>query len=68
MEVQGDLVSGLIVGITRVTKWVIGVIHYLLSPPDCPNRMAHVEASQKQGPSLGNHMARNRFMFFVVDT
>ena len=38
LEGQGDLVSRLIMGIIRVTIWVIGVINllYLLSPPDPP--------------------------------
>ena len=30
---QGDLVSGLIMGITRVTIWVIGVINLLTKSP-----------------------------------
>ena len=39
LEGQGDLVSGLIMGITRVTIWVIGVhLTYLVSPPDPPSR------------------------------
>ena len=38
---QGDLVSRLIIGITRVTIWFIGVSNLLtklLSPPDPPSR------------------------------
>ena len=39
LEVQGNLVSKLIMGITRVTIWVIGVyLTYLVSPPDPPSR------------------------------
>ena len=39
LEVQGDLVSGLIMGIIRVTIWVSGVINLLiLSPSDPPSR------------------------------
>ena len=34
---QGDLVSGLIRGITGVTIWVIGLLTYLLSPRDPPS-------------------------------
>ena len=30
---QGDLVSGLIMGITRVTIWIIGVINLLTKSP-----------------------------------
>ena len=30
---QGDFVSGLILGITRVTIWVIGVINLLTKSP-----------------------------------
>ena len=37
LEGQGDLVSGLIKGINRVTMWVIGLLTYLLSPPDPPS-------------------------------
>ena len=33
LEGQGDLVSGLIMGITRVTIWVIGVINLLTKSP-----------------------------------
>ena len=33
LEDQGDSVSRLIMGIIRVTIWVVGIISYLLSPP-----------------------------------
>ena len=33
LEGQGDLVIGLIMGMTRVTIWVIGVIHLLTKSP-----------------------------------
>ena len=33
LEGQGDLVSGLIMGISRVTTWVIGVIKLLSKSP-----------------------------------
>ena len=33
LEGQGDLVSSLILGILRVTTWVIGVINLLTKPP-----------------------------------
>ena len=33
LEGQGDLVSGLIMGIIRVTIWVIGVINPLTKSP-----------------------------------
>ena len=33
LEGQGDLVSRLIMGITRVTMWVIGVINLLTKSP-----------------------------------
>ena len=33
LEGQGDLVSGLIMGITRVTIWVIGVINLFTKSP-----------------------------------
>ena len=33
LEGQGDLVSGLIMGIIRVTIWVIGVITLLTKSP-----------------------------------
>ena len=33
LEGQGDLVSGLIMGITRVIIWVIGVINLLSMSP-----------------------------------
>ena len=33
LEGQGDLVSGLIMGIIRVTIWVIGVINLLTKSP-----------------------------------
>ena len=38
LEVQGYLLSSLIMGITRVTVWVIGVIRPL-SPPDPRSRV-----------------------------
>ena len=38
MEGQGDLVSRLIMGITRVILWFLGVIS-LLSPPDPASRL-----------------------------
>ena len=38
MEGQGDLVSRLIAEITRFTIWVMGLLTYLLSPPDAPSR------------------------------
>ena len=37
LEGQGDLVSRLIRGITRVIMWVLGLLTYLLSPPDPPS-------------------------------
>ena len=37
LEGQGDLVSGLIVGIIRVIIWVIGVINLLTRAPDPPS-------------------------------
>ena len=38
MEGQGDLISRLIIGITRVTIRIIGFfLTYLLSPPDPPS-------------------------------
>ena len=37
LESQGDVASGLIMGITRVPIWAIGVINYLLSHPDPPS-------------------------------
>ena len=33
LEGQGDLVNGLIMGITRVTIWAIGVINLLTKSP-----------------------------------
>ena len=33
LEGQGDLVSGFIMGITRVTIWLIGVINLLTKSP-----------------------------------
>ena len=33
LEGQGDLVGGLIIGISRVTIWVIGVIKLLTKSP-----------------------------------
>ena len=33
LEGQGDLVNGLIMGISRVTIWVIGVISLLTKSP-----------------------------------
>ena len=33
LEGQGDLVNRLTMGISRVTKWVIGVINLLTKPP-----------------------------------
>ena len=38
LEGQEDLVNGLLMGITRVTMWVIGFLTYLLSPADPPSR------------------------------
>ena len=37
LEVQGHLVSRFIMGIIRLTIWVIGVLTYLPSPPDPPS-------------------------------
>ena len=35
MQDQGDLISRFLMGMTKVTIWVIGIsIQYLLSPPD----------------------------------
>ena len=41
-EGQGGLVSRLIRGVTRVTIWVIGLLTYLLSPPDPPS-ILHIQ-------------------------
>ena len=38
LEGQGDLASRSIMGIIRVTIWVIGLLTYLLSPRDSPSR------------------------------
>ena len=38
LEVAGDLARRLIMGMTRVTIWVLGLLSYLLSPPDPPSR------------------------------
>ena len=38
MEGQGDL-TRLIMGITRVTIWVIRIINLLAKPPDPPSRV-----------------------------
>ena len=38
LEGQGNFITGLKMGIVRVTTWVMGVINpYLLSPPDPPS-------------------------------
>ena len=37
LEGHGDLGSRLIIKIIRLTVWVIGVVNYLLSPPDPPS-------------------------------
>ena len=37
MEGQGDFVSRLIIGMIKVTIWVIGFLTYLLSPHDSPS-------------------------------
>ena len=37
-EGQGDIVNGLILGKSRVTIWVIGLLTYLLSPTDPPSK------------------------------
>ena len=37
LEGHGDLVSGLVIRITRVTIWVIGVINLLTKSPDPPS-------------------------------
>ena len=36
---HGDLVSRLIIWITKVTIWGIGLFTYLLSPPNPPSRL-----------------------------
>ena len=39
LEGQGDLVSRLLTGISRVTFWVIGIINCLLRLHDPPSRL-----------------------------
>ena len=44
MEGQGDLVSGLIMGITRVTIWVVGIMNLLTKSPSPSKDCAAVKA------------------------
>ena len=39
LEGHGDLVSRLIIRITRVTTWVFGVMNLLTKSPDPPSRV-----------------------------
>ena len=40
LEGQGDLLGGLIMGVIRVAIWILGLVTYLLSPPDPPSRVS----------------------------
>ena len=42
MEGQGDLVSGLIMGVSRVTIWVLEVINLLTKSPDPPSILSRL--------------------------
>ena len=45
LEGQGDLVNRLVMWIIRVTIWVMGLLTYLLSPPDPPSRHCFLKLS-----------------------
>ena len=54
LEGHVDLVSRLIMGRTRVTKWVIGAINLVTTSPDPPSGVAvlHVGGCQNDGRLL----------------
>ena len=67
LEGQGDLVSGLIRWINRVTIWVVvwGLFTYLLSPPDPPSRVRPrfltFALPQTTDPSVSRTIASHTF-------
>ena len=48
LEGQGDLVSGLITGVSRVTIWVRGLLTYFLRPPDPPSNEAESSGTHRR--------------------
>ena len=61
LEGQGDLVSRLTMGIIGVTIWVLGLLTYLLSPPDPPSR---VRADLLTWGGLGKQSSCEKMMIY----
>ena len=56
LEGHGDLVRGLVMGIIRVTIWVIEVINLLTNPQDPPSSMC-IEDPKSQDFSLARRIS-----------